>query len=130
LGAEGQISPDGKWLAFTGPGVDYQDSDIFISQFPKPGGRVQVSNHGGAQARWRADEKELFYISADKKLMAVSMDTAGGRVVAGVPHMLFQTRILAPRIVLFQYAVSPDGKRFLINSLPSVGASPLTVLMN
>jgi len=32
--------------------------------------------------------------------------------------------------VLFQYAVSTDGKRFLINSLPSVGATPLTVLMN
>jgi len=52
--------------------------------------------------------------------MAVSIDTASGRLVAGVPHALFQTRIIAPRIVLFQYAVAPDGKRFLINSLPSV----------
>jgi hypothetical protein len=42
--------------------------------------------------------------------------------------MLFQTRIIAPRIVLLQYAVAPDGKRFLINSLPPVGATPLTIL--
>ena len=28
--------------------------------------------------------------------------------------MLFQTRIITPRIVLFQYAVPPDGKRFRI----------------
>jgi hypothetical protein len=128
--AEAQISPNGKWLAFAGAGVHYQNSDIFITQFPKPSGRVQISNHGGAQPRWSADGKELFYISADKKLMAVPIDTATGKVVAGAPHMLFQTRIIAPRIVLFQYTVSPDGKRFLINSLPSVGAAPLTVLVN
>jgi eukaryotic-like serine/threonine-protein kinase len=49
---------------------------------------------------------------------------------AGVPHALFQTRIIAPRIVLFQYAVSVDGKRFLINSLPAGGTAPITVLVN
>jgi serine/threonine protein kinase/Tol biopolymer transport system component len=130
-GDEAQFSPDGKWVAFSGPrSTSYQDSDVVVAQFPGPGGRIQISNQGGAQARWRADGKELFYISADKKLMAVSIDTSHGKLVAGVPHALFQTRIIAPRIVLFQYAVSPDGKRFLINSLPSVGATPLTVLMN
>ena len=130
-GAEAQFSPDGKWVAFTGPtSASYQDSDVFVMQFPEPRGRIQISNQGGAQARWRADGKELFYISADKKLMAVSIDTSQGKLVAGVSHALFQTRIIAPRIVLFQYAVAPDGKRFLINSLPSVGATPLTVLMN
>ena len=130
-GAEAQFSPDGKWVAFTGPlSGAYQGSDVFVAQFPELRGRIQISNQGGAQARWRADGKELFYISADKKLMAVSIDTSHGKLVAGVPHPLFQTRIIAPRIVLFQYAVSTDGKRFLINSLPSVGATPLTVLMN
>jgi dipeptidyl aminopeptidase/acylaminoacyl peptidase len=130
-GAEAQFSSDGKWIAFTGPlSTAYEGSDIFVAQFPELRGRIQISNQGGAQARWRADGKELFYISPDKKLMAVSIDTSSGKLVAGVPHSLFQTRITAPRIVLFQYAVSPDGKRFLINSLPSVGAAPLTVLMN
>jgi hypothetical protein len=47
-----------------------------------------------------------------------------------VPHAVFQTRIIAPRIVLFQYAVSADGKRFLINSLPASGTAPITVLVN
>ena len=130
-GAEAQFSSDGKWVAFTGPwSGSYQDSDVVVAQFPELRGRIQISNQGGAQARWRADGKELFYISADKKLMAVSIDTSHGKLVAGVPHPLFQTRITAPRIVMFQYAVSADGKRFLINSLPSVGATPLTVLMN
>ena len=62
--------------------------------------------------------------------MTISINTTKGKVAAGVPHVLFQSRIVAPRIVLFQYAVSPDGKRFLINSLPAEGAAPLTVLVN
>jgi serine/threonine protein kinase len=134
-GAEAQFSPDGNTVAFTASGAgmssaNYQASEIFVAKFPGPGGRVQISNRGGAQARWRADGKELFYIAADKKLMAVSIDTTHGKIEAGVPHALFQTRIIAPRIVLFQYAVSSDGKRFLINSLPATGVAPITVMMN
>ena len=130
-GAEAQFSPDGRWIAFSGFGSSGSgDPEVYVGRFPGPGRRIQISNHGGLQARWRADGKELFYISMDKKLMAVAIDTSHDEPVAGVPHVLFQTRIIGPRLVLFQYAVSPDGSRFLINSMPSVGAAPLTVLMN
>ena len=134
-GSEAQFSPDSKWIAFTdveaGRGSEnYQDTEIFVAGFPNPGAHIQISNHGGAQARWRADGNELYFIGLDKKLMAVAIDTSHGKVETGVPHALFQTRIIAPRIVLFQYAVSPDGKCFLINSLPPVGAAPVTVLIN
>ena len=129
--AEAQFSPNGKWIAFAGSGsTNGDDSEVYLGRFPGPGRRIQISNHGGAQPRWRADGKELFYITMDKKLMAVDIDTSHGEPVAGVPHVLFQTRIIASRTVLFQYAVSHDGKRFLINSMPAVGAAPLTILMN
>jgi Tol biopolymer transport system component len=131
-GSEAQFSPDGKWIAFHGLGSSGsgEGSKVYVGRFPGPGRRIQISNQGGAIPRWRADGKELFYITMDKKLMAVAIDTSHDEPVAGVPHVLFQTRIIAPRIVLFRYAVSPDGSRFLINSMPSVGAAPLTVLMN
>jgi eukaryotic-like serine/threonine-protein kinase len=103
---------------------------VYVNRFPGPGRRIQTSIHGGAQPRWRWDGRELFYITIDKKLMAVAIDTSHGEPVAGVPHALFQTRIVAARTVLFQYAVSRGGNRFLIDSMPSVGAAPLTVLMN
>jgi DNA-binding winged helix-turn-helix (wHTH) protein/Tol biopolymer transport system component len=125
-GAEAQFSPDGRWIAF----VSMDQGEVYVAPVHAPGRRIQISNSGGAQPRWRADGKELFYITRDKKLMAVGVDTSHGEPIAGVPHLLFQTRIIASRVVLFQYAVSPDGKRFLINSTPSVGAAPLTVLMN
>jgi hypothetical protein len=46
---------------------------------------------------------------------------------AGAPRMLFQTRIIAPAYISWQYDVSPDG-HFLINSFTSNSSSPLTLL--
>ncbi len=124
-GSEAQFSPDGRWVAYTGdPG------EVFMQPYPAGAGRLQVSNGGGAQPRWRADGKELFYIARDKKLMSVSIEE-GPQLAAGVPHALFQTRITGARYVYFQYDVAPDGQRFLINSLkPGNSNPPLTLLVN
>jgi len=46
---------------------------------------------------------------------------------AGTPRVLFQTHIVGPTFVLFQYDVAPDG-RFLINTLNP--ESPLTLITN
>ena len=46
---------------------------------------------------------------------------------AGVPRALFQTRVVAPNFVLFQFDVTADG-RFIINSFRSDYSSPLTLL--
>ncbi len=120
-GAEAQFSPDGKWIAYWAPPT----GDIFVQPFPGPGGRLQISRAGGAQVRWSRDGKRIFYIQSDKKLMEVSFDPQKGS--AGAPRVLFQTRIVAPGFVLFQYDVAPDG-RFLINSFPANNSSPLTLL--
>ena len=120
-GAEAQFSPDGKWVAYWAPPT----GDIFVQPFPGPGGRLQISRAGGTQVRWSRDGKRIFYIQSDKKLMEVSFDPQKGS--AGAPRVLFQTRIVAPSFVLFQYDVAPDG-RFLINSFPSNNSSPLTLL--
>jgi len=87
--------------------------------------RVLASGAGGAQPRWSRDGTRIFYIAADRKLMVVDFDP--GRQVASTPREIFQTRIIAPNLVSFQYDVAPDG-RFLINSFPSSSLSPLTVI--
>jgi eukaryotic-like serine/threonine-protein kinase len=123
--AEATLTADGKWIAFTG-----YPEEVFVQLFSGPGGRIQITTQGGAQARWRGDGKELFYIGTDKKLIAVSVQ-AGKTVVLGTPHALFQTRITGTRFVWFQYDVTPDGQRFLINSLPPENtAPPLTLVLN
>ncbi len=122
---ESRISPDGNWIVGHRPHPD----DIAIESFPRYGSRIQVSNSPGTQPQWRGDGQELFYLAPDRKLMAVSVSLRGPAPLIGIPHALFQTRINAADFDLFQYAVSADGQRFLINSLPEENA-PLTLLVN
>jgi eukaryotic-like serine/threonine-protein kinase len=117
-GAEAQFSPDGRWIAYSG---------IFVQPFPGPGARIQISNTVSAQPRWSHDGREIFYLQPDRKLMAAKFDSRTG--MAGPPHVLFQTRVVAPDYDMFQYDVAPDG-RFLINSLPTDHSSPLTLVVD
>ena len=75
--------------------------------------------------------KEIFYIGRDKKMMSVALTSRDGMLEPAAPVPLFQTRIVAPTLILHQYAVTPDGQKFLVNSLPREdAAAPLTVLTN
>ena len=85
--------------------------------------------------RWRPDGKELFYIALDGRLMAVPIRIAsnGRSMEADAPVFLFATRvggaIQGPDKQ--QYVVSPDGQRFLMNTLAEGDKpSPITVILN
>ena len=131
---DGQFSPDGKWIAYQSN--ESGRVEIVVQSFPSPAGsKLQVSREGGAQVRWRADGKELFYIALDGRLMAVPIQFAsdGRSVQAGAPVPLFGTRVggAVQNSSRQQYVVSPDGQRFLMNTLAEEGnASPITVILN
>ena len=122
-GAEARFSPDGKWIAYVGYNAGAEG--IVVQPFPGPGGRIEISRGSGAQPTWSRDGRQIFYIAPDRKLMAVSFDPR--QRSAGVPRLLFQTRIIAPSFFATQYDVSADG-RFLINSVPGNYSSPLTLV--
>ncbi len=109
--------------------------EIFVQPFPGPGGKLQVSTNGGAQVRWRADGKELFYIALDGRLMAVPIGLAPNRqsLESGVPVPLFLTNIGGAIQGAYkqQYVVAGDGQRFLMNSVVTQATpSPVTVILN
>jgi hypothetical protein len=126
VGAEASFSPDGRWItAVAVPG------GVWLTAASGEGARVQVAGASGSQARWRADGKELFYIDLNRKMMSVPITWRNGTPEPGTPTALFQTRIVHPRLALFQYDVTADGQRFLVNSLPREdAAAPLTLLVN
>jgi eukaryotic-like serine/threonine-protein kinase len=107
-----------------------------VQPFPTAShGKWTVSNGGGMAPRWRADGKELFYISLDMKMMAVDVSTSP-MFKPGIPKALFQTSLsggISARHVI-RYDVTADGKNFLINSVPAETsaptARPITVVLN
>jgi Tol biopolymer transport system component len=130
----GQFSPDGRWIAYESN--ESGRYEIYAQPFPGPGERVQISTTGGAQARWRRDGRELFYIAIDDGLMAVPLRySAGGRAIdVGAAVHLFATRIRGGAIQgggnKQQYVVSGDGQRFLINTAVVDVVSPITLILN
>jgi dipeptidyl aminopeptidase/acylaminoacyl peptidase len=120
--SQGRVSPDGKWMAYVSQ--ESGDLEVYVAPFPTPSAKWRISTAGGFQPRWRADSQELYYLSPDSTLMAVSIPTPDR---AGVPVPLFKTSV----VQFFggfrnDYSPSGNGKRFLINS-PTGKAQPQSV---
>ena len=129
---DGQFSPDGRWIAYQS--TESGRWEIYVAPFPGPGAKVGVSINGGAQARWRADGREVFFIGVDERLMAAPIDlSAGAAPQVGVPVPLFRTRVggAVQGSSRQQYFVSRDGQRFLMNTvLEGAPTSPITLIVN
>ena len=105
-GENGQVSPDGKWLAYQIGG-----GDVYVQPFPGPGPRTQVSTDGGKDVLWSRSGKELFYVMLDS-IMAVDVTTSPA-FSAGTPHVVVQGRFRPTPNTRTAWDVSADGRRFL-----------------
>jgi Tol biopolymer transport system component len=125
-----QFSPDGRWMAYASN--ETESMEIYVSPFPGANGKWQVSSGGGHEPRWRQDGKELFYVSAEGKMMAVTVKTAAS-FETGSPVALFQTHRRQPVSAqdVFSYDVTADGQKFLvITKMDEANTAPLSVLLN
>jgi serine/threonine-protein kinase len=128
----GRFSPDRRFLAYVSN--ESGDSEVYVTALDQDAERLRISTTGGGRPRWRSDGGELFYVSAEGKLMAVKVSTDSG-FQAGSPEELFQLDYFRVGtsfgVSRNDYAVSSDGERFLVTT-PVAGAdSPLfTVVLN
>jgi len=121
-----RFSSDGKWLAYSVLGGD--TGQVFISDFPAAQTQRQVSISGGSLPVWRRDGRELYYLAADNRMMAVNIREVGKGLEIGPPRLLFQPDLA--RLALPWYDVTPDGRRLLFCVLGPRGNLPLTVVLN
>jgi hypothetical protein len=121
--ASGDVSPDGRWLAYTSD--ESGQSEVYVTSFPVPGARHRVSSEGGLGPAWVRGGRELLFGAPPTRTMAVDVSTDGG-FHAGVPHQLFT----APK-EMHGEDVTRDGNRFLV-ALPGEPRPPwhLTVLVD
>jgi eukaryotic-like serine/threonine-protein kinase len=115
------LSPDGRWLAYE---ADVSGRvEVYVVSFPAGTGRLQISNNGGSSARWSARGNELFYISEDRRVMAVAIKS-GEQFEASAPKALFAARD-------GDYAVLQKGQQFVFSSLAGESRTPtITVFVN
>jgi len=125
-----RFSPDSKWIAYTSD--ESGSREVYVQAFPAVGDKWQISTGGGDNPSWRRDGKEMFYIAADGKLMAVDVKS-GAKFEASVPRSLFDLRSIkgGGNNDTDNYTVTADGQRFLVvTSLEETNATPFTVVLN
>jgi Tol biopolymer transport system component len=135
-----QFSPDGRWLAYMSSETGV--FEVYVTPFPGPGERRQVSTAGGGWPRWRRDGRELFYLAADpdvanenpgryRVLTAVIVNGDGPDFEIMSEERLFaaQPRPIG-RLDAFPYDVSADGQRFLINTSVEAAPPSITLVVN
>ncbi len=133
---QAQISPDGRWLAYSSDVTGRRE--VYVR--PLVGARALgeptlISNEGGIHPRWRRDGRELFYIEAPVSaslgaLMAASVNASGAHIQFAAPHMLFETHMV-PNAASAEYDVSPDGQRFLVGSvIGEADSPPVSLVLN
>ena len=127
---DGQVSPDGKWLAYVSN--ESGTWQIYVTTLLGAQGKWQVSQAGGTEPRWRRDGKEMFYINSKGVMTAVAI-AANGSFSSGAPRELFAVRSRPPisSAELYSYDVTKDGQRFLINKYQKPGyVAPLEIVLN
>ncbi len=121
------FSPDGKWLAYAS--LESGRNEIYVVPFGHPGAKHQVSTDGGDLPRWRADGRELFFLSPDNKMMSAEVVESENDFQTRQIQPLFQTH--ASTTASWGYDVSADGKKFIIETRdPQAGLGPVTLITN
>jgi serine/threonine-protein kinase len=127
------LSPDGRLMAYHSD--ETGRNEVFVRPFPEVHSeKRQVSDGGGQSPLWSRDSKELFYLSPDNEMMAVSVNAASSLEV-GEPRVLFR---LPNDIALVEsdfytpWDVAPDGRFIMVRTLeaPSQYDAPLIVVEN
>jgi hypothetical protein len=133
----GEISPDGRWLAYQSN--ESGQSEIYVRPFPNvESGRWQVSTTGGQQPVWARNGRELFYIDPKLEVMTAVAVQAGVTFSSGAPTKGFDVRPYFISTLGRAFDVSLDGRSFLMirraaqvgDRLTSQPLPSMTVVLN
>lgn len=121
---DAQFSPDGKWISYLSR--ETGSEELFVTSFPTPGSRWQVSTGGAAfYGMWSADGKNLRYKQGDK-IFNVEVHNNGGKLEFSAPKLLVT---LPPSLTLV--SILPDDKRILaLRPTGDTSAVPMDFILN
>ncbi len=101
------FSPDARWMGYSSD--ESGRVEFYVTSFPGPGGKWQISTSGSRDGGWLGDGKEVWYVDLEGKFFAVPVATSGGGLEVGTRRPLFSGQALPVDNLDFTH----DGKRLL-----------------
>ncbi len=122
------FSPDGKWLAYNSN--ESGRAEVYVTPFPGPGRKWQVSVQGGAYPSWRRGGKEILYQELQtNRIFSVPVAFKGDTPDFGKATELF---VATPPLagIAARFDATADGKKFIVvrpNQTRDTGSLTLVV---
>jgi len=124
--AEGRLSPDGHWLAYTSQ--ESGNREVYVVAFRGGQGKWQISTNGGYQSQWSGDGKELYYFNqASRSVLVVPVKELNGGLQFGAAQSLASNSMSNQGGF---YDVTPDGKKILLNLVAQQVSQSVSVMTN
>jgi serine/threonine-protein kinase len=109
------LSPDGRWLAYESD--ETGRNEVYVRPFPNVNAdKVPVSIAGGVAPVWAHSGRELFYLNANREMIAATIGVTNGFAVSE-RTVLFT---LDPSILFREpeqyamYDIAPGDRRFVM----------------
>ncbi len=103
------FSPDGRWISYFSQ--ESGRGEVYVTPFPGPGRRWQVSDNSGTWSQWSADGKEILYQEENGLLKSVAVDGSGDSLIIGATEDIVPVR--SPDITGVKFWFTPDAQRVL-----------------
>ena len=104
------LSPDGRWFPYSSD--ESGRWEVYVTSFPRPGRKWQISTEGGAYAFWSADGGEILYHDLGGMIRAVAVTARGETLEVGQSRPLFRAEGPSPTAPSF--SPTSDHQRFLV----------------
>ena len=125
------FSPDGRWLAYDSN--ESGSNEVYVTLFPGPGGKWQVSTGGGQFPQWSPNGKELFYRTPESTIMVAAYTATGDTFRPDKPR-LWSPGQFTELAWTRNFDLHPDGQRFVVLKAPGIGeagpANKVTFILN
>jgi len=116
------FSPDGRWLAYTS--AEAGALHVYVRPYPAgmSGGKWQITTTPGRFPIWAPNGRELFYETADGRIMVVEYTAKGETFTPGKPRQWGGVQV-ASTGPYQNLDLAPDGKRFVVIPLGETGGA-------
>jgi Tol biopolymer transport system component len=108
--AAAAFSPDGRWVAYHSDESD--EFEVYVTPFPGPGRRWQVSTASGAYPQWSSDGSQIVFTRMNGVLVSARVRTDGETFEVLGEDELFSMR--PPEAGGPYFSITGDAERALI----------------